>query len=263
MRRGAIFWGGLIILIGVILLLNTLGILSGNIWGAVFSIFIIALGAWILWGTFSKRSYKIENISVSLGGASRAKVRIQHGAGRLEIKAGAEDGCLVSGTCAGGANIRSQINGELLEATLSIPDITTPWFGWGPVISFDWSMSFVRRFPFELALDTGATETRMDLSDLMVSKINLNSGASSTRIILPANAGLTTGSFKTGAAALELIVPANVAARIRASGGLASITVDRNRFPRNGSIYQSLDYDSSTNRIDIQVETGVGSVDIR
>jgi hypothetical protein len=41
------------------------------------------------------------------------------------------------------------------------------------------------------------------------------------------------------------------------------MNVDRSRFPQNGNIYQSPDYATAANRLDIQVETGVGSVDIR
>jgi len=58
-------------------------------------------------------------------------------------------------------------------------------------------------------------------------------------------------------------VPSGVAARIRASGGLAEIHVDRGRFPRAGGVYQSADYDTAPNRVDIDVEAGVGSVNIR
>jgi hypothetical protein len=58
-------------------------------------------------------------------------------------------------------------------------------------------------------------------------------------------------------------VPSGVAARIRASGGLADIRVDRDRFPRAGGVYQSADYDTAANKVDIDVEAGVGSVNIR
>jgi hypothetical protein len=58
-------------------------------------------------------------------------------------------------------------------------------------------------------------------------------------------------------------VPSGVAARIRIRGGLAGIKVDQNRFPRMGDTYQSADYDTAPNKVDVDIETGVGSVEIR
>jgi hypothetical protein len=43
---------------------------------------------------------------------------------------------------------------------------------------------------------------------------------------------------------------------------MSSTSIDRARFPQNGNVYQSPDYPGAPNRIDIQLETGVGSVEI-
>lgn len=262
MRKFAIFWGVTIILIGILLLLNTLGIISVNIWGIIFSVFIIVLGMWIIWGVSAQRSVKVEKIFIPLDAVARAKVRIKHGAGRLELRSGVEEGGLVSGDCIGGAVVKTQKNDDFKEITLSVPDLSTSWMIWGPGSRKDWMLKFVRGVAFELIFEIGAAEGNIDLSDLWVTTIRFNSGASSTRMILPASAGRTTGEFKIGATSLELIIPSGVAARINASGGLASIKVDLSRFPRSGGFYQSPDYDTSMNIIDIQVETGVGSIEI-
>jgi hypothetical protein len=58
-------------------------------------------------------------------------------------------------------------------------------------------------------------------------------------------------------------VPQGVAASIRARGGLASINIDSNRFPRSGDVNQSPDYETAANKVDMDIQTGVGSVDIR
>jgi hypothetical protein len=57
-------------------------------------------------------------------------------------------------------------------------------------------------------------------------------------------------------------VPEGVAARIRASGGVASINVDRKRFPRQGQVYVSPDYETAENTVDIDLDMGVGSLSI-
>jgi hypothetical protein len=39
--------------------------------------------------------------------------------------------------------------------------------------------------------------------------------------------------------------------------------VDSQRFPMMGDAYQSADYNEAQNKLDLDLETGVGSVDIR
>jgi hypothetical protein len=69
-------------------------------------------------------------------------------------------------------------------------------------------------------------------------------------------------SVESGAASVTMHVPAGVAGRIRARGGLADIKVDTTRFPRDGDRYESADFEGAANRVEIDVQTGVGSVKI-
>jgi hypothetical protein len=91
----------------------------------------------------------------------------------------------------------------------------------------------------------------------------LQTGASAIDLTLPANAGYTRVDISAGAASVTVRVPSGVAARVRARGGLASVCVDRDRFPRVRGVHQSLDYDTALNKVDVNIETGVGSVDVR
>jgi len=262
MRRSALFWGVIIILLGILFLLQNLGILTVDVWAIILPTFIIALGIWILWGSLSRRSVKLDHIDVPRNGANQANLKIRHGAGRLLIGPNQTNDSLIMGDCSGGAELNTQRIGDTLQITLSAMERSFP-FIWGPEDRLDWDVKLAPAIPFSISVDSGAAESRIDLSQLLVSQLRLNSGASSNYVTLPANAGLTTANFKTGAASLEIRIPAGVAGRIRTSGGLSSITVDRQRFPRTGDYYQSADYDSAANRVDIRVDTGVGSVGIR
>ena len=138
---------------------------------------------------------------------------------------------------------------------------TFPWM-WGPGRSLDWSFGLNSGIPLSLELKTGASESRLDLADLLVTDLRLETGASATQINLPAKAGRTRAEIRAGAASVELQVPPGVAARIRIRGGLSSANVDAARFPRMGDVYQSQDYHTAANTADIDIETGVGSVRI-
>ena len=48
MRRQGLFWGSVILLLGALLLLQTLGVFSFNVWGVFWALFLIFLGVWFL-----------------------------------------------------------------------------------------------------------------------------------------------------------------------------------------------------------------------
>jgi hypothetical protein len=127
----------------------------------------------------------------------------------------------------------------------------------------DWSFGINNTVALSLSLNTGAADAELDLRDLHVNEVRLQTGASSTVMMLPANAGQTNVSVEAGAASVRLVIPDGVAARIRNRSGLSSLSVDRNRFQRKGDVYQSEDYDAATNRVDVNIQTGVGSVEVR
>ena len=264
MRRSSLFWGIVLVLVGGILLLDNLGFFARfniSVWTLIWPLFLIALGVWILAGSFFRGSAEMEHAVVRLEGAGRARIRIQHGAGRLNFGPGNTPDVLLEGDFGGGVNVESHRSGDTLEATLKTAMSFFP-FMWMPGSGLNWNVSLNRDIPLELKLEVGACETRLDLVDLKVADLNVESGASSTEVTLPANAGATHARFQTGAASVKIHVPPGVSAHIRTSGALSSTRVDEARFPRMGDAYQSPDYSTAANRADIDIEMGVGSVEV-
>jgi hypothetical protein len=266
MRYGAIFWGSLTILVGTALLAGNL--LSVNVWPFLWPTAIIFVGVWFLIGSrIRPKPMAAEEVAIPLQGASRADVRIRHGAGRLSIRGGAGPNVLASGSFTGGLRHTEFRQGDLLDAELRVPEdlwmnFGGPWiFGpWAPIL---WDVRFNETVPMTLDLETGAGESQVDLSTMKVEDVRLKTGASSTEMTLPARAGKTRVKVTSGAASVVLRIPEGVGARIAVESGLAGITIDQNRFPRSGSGYQSADYDRAENTADIHIETGVGAVEIR
>jgi hypothetical protein len=267
MRKGNLFWAVILILAGTLLLLNSLGITAINVWGIIWPSVLILLGAWTLWGVFfGGRALETEQATILLKGAAQARVRIKHGAGRLRVDGSVEADELLTGTFGGGLEQRVNRDGDTLDVELRMPPQTfspfnLPWM-WGPGDTLDWSLNLNDDVPLTLQFDTGAGEARLDLGDLCVTDLKISTGASSTDLTLPANAGHTRARIDAGAASVTVHIPSGVAARIRAGGGLASVNVDRNRFPRQGGVYQSPDYETASNKVDLKIETGVGSINV-
>lgn len=262
MRRNSLFWGAILVLLGFLLLLNSLGILRVNVWNLLWPVFLIALGLWVLFGTLFRPKQEVEHANVPLEGASRARLQVRHGAGRLNIHGGTQPNDLAEGDFGGGLDLNTRRNGDLLDVRMSVPVQVFPSFI-GPGYTLDWTFGLARGIPISLDLETGASESHIDLSELLVSDVRLKTGASSNEVTLPANAGFTRMRAESGAASLVVRIPAGVAASIRAVGGLASIHVDPSRFPRMGDTYQSPDFNTAANKVDLDIQTGVGSVEIR
>jgi hypothetical protein len=265
MQSGAGFWAVALILVGVVLLLGNLGIVTVG-WDAIWPLLLVALGVWILWGAVARpRQVEAQAVTIPLEQAARARVRISHGAGHLQVAAGAAPDQLAAGTFGGGLDYRAKRDGDSLDLKMRIPDRGFGWFWgpWGVSGALDWSVRLNGEVPLDIEFKTGAGEARLDLSDLLVTGLEMETGASSTTLMLPAHAGYTRVKIAAGAAAVDIRVPDGVAVRLRTQSGLASIKVDSSRFPGTGNFYQSPQYDTAPNKIDMDVEAGVGSVNVR
>ena len=116
----------------------------------------------------------------------------------------------------------------------------------------------------ELRIDGGAADLNLDLRDLTVKLLDVDSGAVSTTVVLPAAAGETRAVFDVGAASLDIEIPPGVAARVRIESALTSVQVDESRFPRAGEGESlSKDFDAAANRVGLEINAGVSSVSVR
>jgi len=200
-------------------------------------------------------------------GAGRARLTLSHGAGRLLVKDGAQMGKLADGMATGGVSYTSRMQGDEQIVKASIPSSRIVWFMppfvWGTNPGFTWDLALADDLPLELQVETGASETRLDLSHLKVTYLKVSTGASDTRITFPEAAGTTRAKIECGMASVNIVIPDGVAARIKTSNALASTAIDSKRFPRSSGVYQSPDFDAAENRVDMRVEMGMGSLTVK
>jgi hypothetical protein len=262
MRRNSVFWGIVLVLFGAILLLDNLGIIRNvDIWPLAGSLLLIALGVRLLFRRSFSSPAETRQISIPLEGAEGARLRLNHGAGRLSVASGAAPGMLLDGDFNQETNQKVDRRGKEVDVRLSADIVVFPFF-WGPEDALNWSVRLTRDVPVALDLEIGANEATLDLSDLRIPEVYLKSGANSTDIRLPSNSGLTRVRISSGAASVNLHIPQGVAAQVNSRSGLSSINVDTQRFPKAGQSYRSLDYEAAANKVDIDIEMGVGSVTI-
>jgi hypothetical protein len=265
MRRNRLFWGAIVLLAGVLLLMNTLNIFTFNFWPVFWALLLILAGVWFLLGPrLFRHDFSEEKVSIPLEGGSEADIRIDHGAGRLTVNSGSLPAEILNGTVSGGLEREISRSGSIVSVNLSMAkdSLLIPF----PNIDFkgfNWNLTINRDLPLRLELHTGAGETVLDLNDTLVKQLRIETGASSTRVMLPSRAGMTRVIAKAGVASLEFTIPQGVAARINMHTGISGTKIDTSRFPQNGDAYQSPDFDSAADKVDIEIEAGMGGIEIR
>lgn len=264
MRRGRVFWGSLFILAGGLFLLDNLGLLPLPLGRLFWPLLLVLVGVlFLLRGSMGRMRLQRESVSLSRQGAKRAHLRLQHGAGRLSIGPGADEAEILRGEFSGGVDEHTDHQGESVRVRLAVPSsrwVDLPFVGPGGI---EWRLMLAKDLGYELEIDAGAGESKLDLSDLKVKSLSLKTGASSTEVDLPSVVEMGEVRVEAGLASVELRVPTGVAARIKTEAGLAEIDIDEGRFPRRGDAYQSTDFDSAVRRIDIDIQTGLGSIKVK
>lgn len=261
MSRNQLFWGGILILVGGLMLAGELGVRlpNGNSLMSLFwPLLLIGLGAWVLLSVFMRGKIEVESASVELQDAREASVRINHGAGELRLHGGAASTELLHGTFGGGLNQKVNRNGDQLEVKMRPANDFIMFPPFVSIIQLDWDVSFNTSIPISLNMNTGANKSEINLRDMNVTNIKLTSGASDTVITLPERGRLKL-DCEVGAASLTVIVPEGVAIRARATIGAGDFQTDKTRFPNN----ESPDFASAQNAVDIHVTGGAASVRIK
>jgi hypothetical protein len=261
--RGRLFWPMVLIGLGALFLLENFNLLPGQIWGWFWPLLLISLGASVL---ISRGSLPPVDESLSLEHAASARLSLKHGAGHLDLRSGTSPGLLSAGKFAGGVGKHVTRQGDHLDVTLQAsPPVWFIWswpWEWG-TRGLDWTLRLNPNVRLDLSLESGACESQLDLADLQVRDLTIHTGASNTHVTLPAKAGYTRAHISSGAASIHVDVPLGVAARVHGTMGLGSLNVDASRFLRRNGGYESPDYEAAANRVELDIEGGVGSVDVR
>lgn len=257
MSRSSLFWGVILVVVGLGLLVGNL--LQISVWEFIWPLALIFAGAWILFGR-RLRQGEMENIVVPMEGAAAGKVRIDHGAGTLTIRGGCGPDNLAEGSFGGGVSFKRARVGDAAEVEFRFPQDHISWI---PGDARDWNVHLTEVVPLAVTINAGAGKIDADFSGLNLTNLNVSTGASAVDIILPSAIGVTRAKIEGGATAVNVRVPEGTAARIHSDSGLSSLSVDTQRFPQQGNLYVSPDFDITLSRVELEISVGVGSVTIR
>lgn len=262
MRRGELFWGTLLVVLGVLFFLKAAGYLPGDVFGWFWPLLVIAIGLWVLFGsTLGRARYETaEKFSVALEGAREASLSIDHGAGQISLRAGANPGDFLTGVSGVGMDQKVRRTDGKLEVEIDAGPSFIPFVGpQGGV----WEYRLTPDVPLTLKIEAGASRLDVDLSGLRVTRFMFSGGASNLNLTLPAHVENALVDIDAGAASINLTVPEGLAVRFR-SRNVGPLSIDQQRFPPQGAgLYQSPDYATAPYHAEVTVDAGVSSITVR
>ena len=259
------FWPVLIIIIGLSILLRhynvwLVSLLVLAVLGACLGIAIWQYGASPLAGVTTK-SY-----SEPLGSLQRAQIEVNFTAGSLTIGSLPSsspnlveaDYEVRNGESSMKADFHKQDNEGRLS--LSTEQLGRQFWDKGGV---RWTVNLARGIPLAINIKSDASNMNLGLSDLGVTEFRLDVDAGNCRVTMPSSAGTTLTYIKADVANIEITIPDGVAATIKMDKGLSAFDLDESRFPKKGDYYVSPNFETAQNRIELEIDSDVGRVEVR
>lgn len=114
---------------------------------------------------------------------------------------------------------------------------------------------------WSLFFNTGASDSYIDISNFLVRKVKLHTGASNTSFVIGDKLPLIDVKVNMGAAALKFKIPEDSGCRLE--GNMVLFAKDLDGFEKIGDNYYSTPgYEEKENKINIYIEGGVSALDI-
>lgn len=293
-----VFWGLLLILIGGLALAGNFGLATiewSSLW-RLWPLFIVAAGlsilsfkniiwkilsvilsvaavtaiAWVLLGGFKQ-------INVSVGTLKNYNETIQVASSEIKsaevsIDAGASEVYIATADQIGIATADLTSNFAILEKTSSVSDSIQKvdfsmksenrWFNnWFGDFKNKWDVKLTRNLPLSLDVKAGACDADIDLSGAKLNTVDIDMGASNLTLKLGKNQSLANVNIDSGASSITIRVPAESGVKLFTEGGLSSKELAD--LKRSGNkTYESNNYDSASQKINISAKIGVSSFTI-
>ena len=290
-RYPSLVWPIVLITAGVMFLLSNLGVLEVDFWQLwrVWPVLLILGGLDIILGRRSfvgnlvvvtltvaimtgmvillaaapdylapSTSGGVESIDEPLDGIERADLDIDFIAGKLEIGRQRDSSSLITGQLELSTRHEPiwKINRKSGQAIMSLGYERTTW---AQTWHDEWSLDLSPRALYALELDIGAGEATIDLTGLHIQGLNVSTGAGQSTLICPVE-GDFSAAITGGVGRLVVKIPEGMAARVQVNHGIGGVNIPSRFEDRGHGQYQTHDWDTNENRVDLEIEIGVGEV---
>jgi hypothetical protein len=199
-------------------------------------------------------------VSLPRGTTTAAGMDLESGVSEVDVTTADLHGQLITAITPGDAGIvPSLTSGANGIVRVDVPHAAG---GGGParlVVVLDRSVTW------SVFLDGGASTERVDLRGGSADVVDLGAGVSTATVMLPQPTGTDLLRMTGGASRLVIGVPKTSPTRVHLKGGASSVRIGAVR--RNGvggvATYDRHGYAAAANRIDLEIEAGVSTLEVR
>lgn len=294
MRIASIAWGVLLIFIGISIIASRSGLLPTGFWERLldfwpFIFIIIGLGiisknVSIKWpftliiialiiipfivAIFNPVPNKVERVETETlielldTDIEEVELSIEGGAGDFSILGGSKD--IVSGEF--NSNYAKVLKssskfGKKLSINYRVEGIFK-----GDVIlggrKTELKVLLNNNIPFTIDLNLGASDIELDLSEIILKELKVETGASSLDLKLGDKSIDQKVFIKAGASNIDIKIPKGIGTRIRFDGSLTSKNFHNIDLITRNNLYETLGYESSDKKLDVDISSGVSNIRI-
>jgi hypothetical protein len=264
------FWPVILILVGLEVIVG----LSRSRLLYVLSVFfaVAILGTVILYAVYvggptarPQSAMRTEEIVQQLNDADRAAVQLQFAVGTLDLgalvdSANFAEGLIEYGRYSQGVRRRAEVTGGRLNYALTAQ--AEPFSFWWPGERGGerWSIDLTPRIPIDIEVRAGVGDFYLDLSQLTVGRLDVGSGVGDTTVDFPVAAGRTSAVIQGAIGDMLIRIPDGVGAKVTFSKLLASVDVRDPRLVPSDDGYVTANYDTASNRLDVEIKLVIGNI---
>jgi Domain of unknown function (DUF5668) len=201
--------------------------------------------------------------SAPLGSTRTGHLQIELGAVQLEVHADSEMSDLYQARFGypGGQAPQVQVDG----GSVIVRGVGHSSSGFVPTLRRTASITLNGSIPWDVQVGGGASQTQLDLRDVDLRSLTVDSGASHLDVRLPSPKGTVQVQISGGASDVTIARPSSVPVQARISGGASNLLVDNNQITTLGGdgVRTTSGYDSASSRYQVNVSGGANNVRIQ
>jgi hypothetical protein len=153
----------------------------------------------------------------------------------------------------------SEYSGFDSSATIEIRDKEREWKGWSWRAwgAKDWDIRLTNRIPVDLRIYAKATDADLDLSDLRVTNLNLETKAGDFGIKLGDMVDQMNGTIQSDASRIHLLVPECLGLRIENHSRLTSTSFSDLFIIKHDNIFETSNFEQAPRKVTLSLEGSV------